>query len=364
MKLKEIISFLNSAIPTAYQEDYDNSGLQCGDPESVITGILIALDPTPEVVNEAFEKGCNLVITHHPLFFKPVRQISTSTASGKTALLALKNGTAVYSAHTSLDSATGGVSMKLAAELGLKGAKPLSPLNDRLVKLVTFVPPSHSEQVKNAIFAAGAGVIGKYDCCSFTLTGKGSFRAGEGSQPFTGKIGTLHTEEEERIETILPSYLLGAVVDAMIENHPYEEPAYDIYKLENALPVAGLGAIGELEKEMSEEDFLKHVRTVTGCHAIKHSRLTGKKVMKVALCGGAGGDLIKNAIACGADAFITGDLRYHDFTEYADRILLADAGHFETEKFSAGILYDLIIKKFPTFAVLFSEKNTNPINYL
>jgi hypothetical protein len=277
---------------------------------------------------------------------------------------AIKNGVSVYSSHTSLDSAPGGVSWKMAEKLSLRNVSVLAPLKNRLLKLVTYVPGEHLEKVRNAVFGAGAGVIGKYDRCSFNGAGYGTFRGNAYSSPFAGEKGKEHHENEIRFETILHSHLKQDVISALISSHPYEEVAYDIYMLENELHGAGAGCIGELESEMAVNEFLYRLSEIFGAKGIRHSKPPEGTVKKVALCGGAGSVFISDAITKRADAYVTGDLKYHEFGNAEGEILLADIGHFESEKFSTEIIYDLIIKKFPTFALRFSEKNTNQINYL
>jgi dinuclear metal center YbgI/SA1388 family protein len=364
MKLKEISNWLNSEVPLSYQESYDNSGIQTGEPDMEIVKILLSFDVTEAVIDEALRSGCNLVITHHPLIFSPLKRITGSNYVEKTLLKAIRNNIAVYSCHTNLDSFGGGVSRKMAEKIGLKNVRVLSPLKGHLLKLVTFIPEDHFESVRKAVFEAGAGFIGKYDECSFSVSGKGSFRAGPGAKPFTGEPGKLHFENEIRFETIMSLHNKDNVIKALIEAHPYEEVAYDIYSLVNDYETAGLGCVGDLEEEKGEIEFLEYLRSIFSAEGIRYSSLTGRKVRKVAVCGGAGISLLKEALNFRADAFVTSDIKYHDFFGAESKILLADIGHFESEKFSMGILYDLIIKKFPTFAVRFSETNTNPINYL
>jgi dinuclear metal center YbgI/SA1388 family protein len=364
MKLSEICKYLDTAIPLSFQEGYDNSGLQVGSPEIEISSALLTIDVTEEVISEAAKKGCNLIISHHPLIFSGIKRITGRSYTERTLAGALKADIAVYSAHTNLDALDFGVSAKMAVKLDLKNVKVLVPLNNRLLKLVTFIPESHLEKVRNALFEAGAGVIGNYDQCGFTVEGRGSFRAGENANPYVGKTGEIHYENEVRFETVLFSHLKANVIKALLAAHPYEEAAFDLYPLANDNIRAGMGCTGEFDTPVSETEFLKHISTAFDARGLRHSKLTGRKLKKVALCGGSGASLISNAIASGADAFVTADIKYHNFFDAENKIILVDAGHFETEKFTTEILYDLIIKKFPKFAVRFSETNTNPINYL
>jgi dinuclear metal center YbgI/SA1388 family protein len=364
MRVLDLCSYLDSVIPLSFQEGYDNSGLQVGQPEIDINSALLTLDVTESVIDEAIKKECNIIISHHPVIFNGIKKIAGITPSERILVKAIKNDIAIYSSHTNLDMLDTGVSRKMAQKLGMQDVKVLHSLKNRLIKLVTFVPEDHLEKVKEAVFNAGAGVIGNYDHCGFTVTGTGSFRAGEGTSPFAGEKGKLHYEKEVRFETILFSNLKEKVIKALLDTHPYEEVAYDIYQLDNDNIELGLGCTGILPEPVSENDFLSLISSVFGACGIRYSRLTGNPVKKVALCGGSGASLLADAVSQKADAFVTGDIKYHTFFEADDRILLVDCGHFETEKFSTEILYDLIIKKFPKFAVRFSETNTNPINYL
>jgi dinuclear metal center YbgI/SA1388 family protein len=363
MKLKDLCSYLDSAVPLSLQEGYDNSGLQVGLPERNVSSAMIALDVTEAVMNEAISNKCDVIISHHPLIFHPVKRLAGNSITERILYQAVKSNIAVYSAHTNLDIFSNGVSRKMAEKIGLQKIKVLSPSADKLLKLVTYIPESHFEAVRNALFDAGAGVTGNYDQCGFASSGTGSFRAGEMTNPFTGRKGKIHFEKEMRFETILFYHLKDKVVKALLDAHPYEEVAYDLISLENKNSATGLGCIGEMPDHLSENGFLKLVQSVFDAKGIRHSKLTGKPVKKAALCGGSGASLLKTAIVAGADVFLTADIKYHDFLEAENKILLVDAGHFETEKFSREILKDLIIKKFPKFAVRFSETNTNPINY-
>ena len=363
MRLKELCSYLDSAVPLSFQESYDNSGLQIGLPEREIASSMITLDVTEEVVDEAISVKCDLIISHHPLIFTGIKRITDRTFTERILLKAIKNDIAVYSSHTNLDIFSNGVSRKMAEKLNLKEIKVLSPLERKLLKLVTYIPESHLDKVRNALFEAGAGVIGNYDRCGFSTPGTGSFRGNEATKPFVGEKGKVHFEDEMRFETVLYSHLRNNVIKALLSAHPYEEVAYDIYNLENKNIDAGLGCLGQFDSPITENDFLKLVFSVFDAKGVRYSKPTGKSVKKVALCGGSGASLLNEAVASGADVFLTSDVKYHNFFDAENKILLIDAGHFESEKFSTEILKDLIMKKFPKFAVRFSETNTNPINY-
>ncbi len=364
MKLNSIISELEQFAPPALQESYDNSGLLIGDREQEITGVLVTLDVTVPVLDEALQKKCNLIVAHHPVIFKGLKSITGKNPVERIVARAIKNDVAIYAIHTNLDNVSRGVNGILAEKLGLSNTRILAPKKDLLRKLVTFCPKSHAEAVREAIFKAGAGRIGNYDSCSFNAEGEGTFRGSEDTNPFVGEKGKLHFEPEVRIETIFPAYLENAVINQMKAAHPYEEVAYDIYPLGNAFDQTGAGMIGELEEEMEETRFLEYIKSITGTPCIRYSDLTGKAVKKVAICGGAGSFLIHSALGAGADVFLTGDIKYHDFFEADGKMIIADIGHYESEQFAKDLISSLLIKKFSNFAVLISETRTNSVNYL
>lgn len=365
MLLKDIVDYLEFKIPLGFQENYDNSGLQVGLLNKEIHSALLTLDVTEDIVDEAIEKRCDLIISHHPLIFKSLKSLTGKNHVERTVMKALKNDIAIYSAHTNFDAIDFGVSRVMADKLKLNNIEVLDPLPNRLCKLVTFIPVLHFEQVSSAIFEAGAGSIGNYDNCGYAVEGVGSFRAfGDEVHPFVGNVGELHFENEKRFETVFFKEQKRNVLKALFENHPYEEIAYDIYPLENDNINIGFGCIGSLDKSMNEADFLQFVAEVFDAKGVRYSSLTGKTVSKVAVCGGSGIEFLSKAIQAGADAFVTADVKYHNFFDVDGRLLLTDIGHFESEKCSIEILHALLIKKFPNFAVLFSGLNLNPINYL
>ena len=361
--LGEFVSWLEGLIPPAFQEHYDNSGLQAGDPSVEIDSVLLTLDVTPAVMEEAVSLGCNLVVSHHPLIFTPLKRLTYRSDAERSVAAALRHDIAVYSAHTSFDNILHGVSHILAQKLGLERIRVLVPLTGKLSKLVTFVPVTHAVMVRDALFTAGAGHIGNYDRCSFNVKGEGTYRPGEGADPFAGHAGEDHTEPEVRIEAVMPSHLAGACVRALLEAHPYEEVAYDIIALENEYHGAGAGAIGTLPAPLTGSELLARLKLLTGMPCIRYSGDPSRPLTTVALCGGSGSGYIPAAARAGADAFITGDIKYHAFAEAPQHMLVADAGHYESEKFSLEILHDLIQKKFPNFALRFSEVKTNPVKY-
>jgi dinuclear metal center YbgI/SA1388 family protein len=362
MKISEIISYLESIAPLALQESYDNAGFITGEPSAELTGVLVSVDCTEAVVDEAVARNCNLVVSHHPIIFKGLKKITGKTYVERTVMNAIRAGISLYAAHTNLDSVATGVSGRLAGLFGLTHQRVLLPRTGNLKKLVTFVPAAHLENVRSAIFAAGAGHIGKYDQCSYSTDGNGTFRGSEDTNPFVGERGKLHIEPEARFETIFPAWLQSAILAALIRAHPYEEVAYDIYPLENAHPETGYGMTGVLEDPLQPADFLAFLRQRLNLRVIRHTRFD-RPVKTVALCGGAGGFLLGNAIAAGADAFVTGDFKYHEFFDAEDHLMIADIGHYESEKHTKEWLRSLILEKFPTFAVLLSEIDTNPVNY-
>ena len=364
MKIQEITSFLENIAPVSYQEDYDNSGLIIGHPSTALTGALISLDCTEEVVDEAVSKGLNLIISHHPIVFRGLKRFNQKTYVERVVMKAIKHDIALYAIHTNFDSVLGGVNAKICEKLGITGYSILSPRKGILKKLVTFCPLEFADRVRQALFKAGAGEIGKYSDCSYNLEGFGTFKAGEGTNAFVGQIGELHTEPEVRIETIYPQNIESKLIKTLLLAHPYEEVAYDLYALGNQYSEAGSGMIGHLENEMDEFDFLQHVKEQLQAKVIRHTALLGKKIKKVAVCGGSGSFLLAKAIAADADVFITADFKYHEFFDAEGKIIIADVGHFESEQFTQELLFDVLTEKFPNFALHLTEKNTNPINYL
>ncbi len=364
MKIKEVTYELERIAPLSLQESYDNAGLLVGNSDAEISKILISLDVTEKVIEEALSKGCNLIISHHPVIFKGLKRITGGTYVERIVASAIKNDIALYAIHTNLDNVDQGVNSILCDKLDLINKEILSPKKELLRKLVVFCPVGYADKVREAVFAAGAGKIGNYDSCSYNGKGTGSFRGSEDTSPFVGEKGKLHFEEEIRIETIFPIYREREIISALIEAHPYEEVAYDIYSLENKFLSVGAGMTGELETEVDEIGFLNKVKKVTGVGCIRHTKLTGQKIKKVAVCGGSGSFLIGDAIRSGADIFLTGDIKYHEFFDADEKLVIADIGHYESEQFAKDLIYSVLIKKFPNFAVLISEMNTNVVNYL
>lgn len=364
MNVKSICELIEEVAPLALQESYDNAGLLVGDSQMEVTSVLVCIDITEEVIAESIQKKCNLIISHHPLIFSGLKRLTGQNEVQRCVSKAIKNDIAIYAAHTNLDNVLQGVSGKMAEKIGLKNIRILQPKQNSLLKLVTYVPRIHSFGVRQALFEAGAGQIGNYNSCSFNAEGVGTFKANEKAKPFVGNIDELHSEPEIKIEVILPDYLKYPVLDALLKIHPYEEPAYDFILLQNAWNQVGAGIIGELEEAEDELTFLNRIKTIFNQPAIRYTRLLGKKIQHVALCGGSGSSFLSDAISANADVYISGDFKYHDFFEAQNRILIADIGHFESEQFTKDIFYEIIKKKIPTFAVQISDSKTNPINYL
>jgi dinuclear metal center YbgI/SA1388 family protein len=363
MKIVDLVSAVEVFAAPELQEDYDNCGLLTGNAQWECTGVICTLDITMEVLAEAKQKNCNLIIAHHPIIFKGLKKITGKNYVESIVIDAIKNDIAIYAAHTNLDNVLLGVNGMIARKLGLKNTSILLPKDRVLRRLITFAPHDKAEEVRQAVFAAGAGKIGNYGECSFNTRGIGTFKAEEGADPYVGEIGQQHQEEETKIEIVFPFYLESQVVKALEASHPYEVVAYDIFTMENRHLGVGSGIYGELENPVEEREFLLKLREVLGTPVIRHSAFRNRPIQKIALCGGAGSFLIRPAIASGADIYITGDMKYHDFFDAEERILLADPGHYETEQFTVELLYELLVEKFPTFAVLKTSVNTNPVHY-
>jgi len=363
MKIRDIVSFLEFLAHPSLQEHYDNAGLLTGDAGWECSGVICSLDATEEVVKEAIVKKCNLIVAHHPIIFGGLKKINGKNYVEKTVITAIKNDIAIYAIHTNLDNVMHGVSGKMATMLGLKNCFILSQKENTLKKLFTFAPVDKAEQVRNAIFAAGGGQVGNYSECSFSAEGTGTFKAGAGANPYVGNIGERHAENELRIEVIFPAFLENKIIAAMKAVHPYEEPAYDVVFLSNTHQAIGSGVIGELPVPAEEMDFLARLKDIFKVPVVRHTALLGKPVKRVAVCGGAGSFLISKALAAGADVYITADIKYHEFFDANNRMLIADIGHYESEQFTINLLHEILEQKFPTFAVLKTAIKTNPVRY-
>lgn len=363
-KIKDVASFLESWSPPSYQESYDNSGLLVGNPDAPVTGILVSIDCTEEVVREARSKGCNLVVSHHPVIFKGLRSLTGKTYVERAVIEAIKNDIGLYAIHTNLDNIRTGVNSRIAERIGLKNTRVLRPKADTLSKLVTFIPPANLDQVLEALHQAGAGQIGNYKNCSFGTPGTGRFEPNADAKPHIGEQGKPEQVEEIRVELLLPTEQKAAVLKALRDHHPYEEVAYYLTRLENENQEAGAGMIGELNRPLEGREFLLHLKKALEAPIVRHTALTGHPIQTVAVCGGAGSFLLKEAIRKQADAFVSADFKYHEFFDSENKILIADVGHYESEQFTKHLIQEVLTKKFTTFASQFSATVTNPIRYL
>ena len=364
MIIKEVTDILEELAPLAYAEDFDNVGLLVGDENTEVSGILVTLDTLENVVDEAIVENCNLIVSFHPIIFTGLKKLTGASYVERVVIKAIENKIAIYSMHTALDNVSEGVNTKICSILGIKNCSVLIPKKGTIKKLTTYVPIDDCNTLKAALFAAGAGTIGNYSNCSFTTEGTGSYKAGESANPTKGVIGRTHYEKEAQINVTYAISDEVKVLRALTENHPYEEVAYEIITLENTDQNIGMGMIGELDTAMNGEAFLQHVKDKMKASCIRHSQLLTKKIKKVAVLGGSGAYAIGAAKSAGADAFVTADVKYHQFYEAEEKLLLADLGHYETEQFTKNILVDYLTKKIPNFAIRLSASKTNPINYL
>ncbi len=364
MQVQDIIQAIEAYAPPAYQEGYDNSGLQIGDRQAEVKAVLISLDATEAVLDEAIQRGANMIVAHHPLLFSGLKQVSGRNYIERIVMKAIKNDISIYACHTNLDNVRNGVNAKIAEKLGLLNTSILAPMGDSLFKLYTYAPVDTATSVRDAMFAAGAGEIGKYDECSFNTPGKGTFRPGQGANPAIGQAGGPREEVAEmKIEVLVDKGKFSQVLKALVAAHPYEEVAYEIIPITNVNQDLGAGIVGELTEAMEEAVFLQHIKDNMKAECIRHTALLGKKVKKVAVCGGSGSFLLKDAIRAGADIFITADFKYHQFFDADGKIVVADIGHYESEQYTSEIFLDIINRKFPNFATLLSNLSTNPVNY-
>lgn len=362
-QIQEVIRFLETKAPRSYQESYDNAGLLTGDAQQEIKGILYTLDATEEVIEEAISKQCNFIIAHHPVIFKGLKSITGKNHVERAVIKAIKNDIAIYATHTNLDNVHDGVNYKIGQKLGLEQLAILKNKPHSLNKLTTFVPQEDAEKVLNALSDAGAGNIGNYKNCSFTLDGQGTFQPNEFASPHIGTQNQLEKVDEKRIEVIFPAYVVNEVMKALNEAHPYEEVAYYLHNLENDNQEAGSGMTGKLPEPMSAESFLRHIKSSMEVHCIRHTKPLDRQIKKVAVCGGAGSFLLGDAIRSGADAFITSDFKYHEFFDADGEIMIADIGHYESEQYTRELLREWVQEQYPQIKGNISQINTNPIQY-
>ena len=363
MTIKEVIYEIEKRFPSKQAEDFDNVGLLCGNPEREISGILVCHDALENVVEEAILKDLNLIVTFHPIIFSGLKSITNKNYVERAVLKALENKIAIYALHTVFDNDKFGVNFGICETLGLINQKILMPRKNNLQKLEVYVPTEYSDKVKNALFSAGAGNIGFYDQCSFSTSGKGTFRPMEGSNPFSGKLKIRENAEEEVISVIFENYKLRNILEAMKSAHPYEEVAHQIFNLENENQYSGLGRFGDLEIEMEETDFLQFVKKEFDLKIIRHSDFNGKKIKRVGVLGGSGASGISAALSQNCDAYLTGDLKYHDFFKNSGKMMICDIGHFESEQFVSEQIIEILSEIFPKFAISKSVEKTNPVNY-
>ena len=363
MTIQEVSTLLNQWAPLAQAEDFDNVGLLVGDPSSKVTNILVAHDALEHVIEEAISKDCNLVVCFHPIIFTGLKRLNGSTYVEKAVLKAIKNDIAIYAIHTALDNLNKGVNYGMARALKLQNCNILLPKKNSIYKLTTYVPHAFAKALQESLFAAGAGHIGNYDQCSFSTEGEGTFRAGAGTNPFVGKRDKQHQEQETQLHITFNKHLKKKVVETLVKNHPYEEVAYELVALENENQHVGMGMIGTLEKPLSENKFLSLIKSTFKTGGVRHSAKLKKNIKRIAVLGGSGAFAIEAAIGQGADAYVTADLKYHDYYKAENKILLADVGHYESERFTKTLIADYLTEKIRSFAVLLSEENTNPINY-
>ena len=361
--VKKVSQILEDLAPKTYAESFDNVGLLVGNENQEVTGVLITLDCIEEVVDEAIAKNLNMIVAFHPIIFSGLKKITGKSYVERTVLKAIQHNIAIYALHTNLDFAFNGSNWKLGEILHLQNIKTLIPKDKTIKKLTTYVPTVDMEKVRQALFENGAGNIGNYENCSFTVEGIGTYKGNDDSNPVIGERGVFHKEPETCVSLTFPWYLESKLVQTLKEAHPYEEVAYEIVTLDNENQHIGIGVYGDLSEALSETDFLAFIKTKIPTACIRHSNLLGKKIQKVALLGGSGSFGLNAAKAVRADAYISADFKYHEFYQAENQILICDVGHFECEQHIKTLLFDYLTKKITNFAVALSEVNTNPVNY-
>ncbi len=364
MKIKEVTNYLEEIAPLQFQESYDNSGLILGDRENEITSVLVCIDSTEEVIDEAIRKRCNLIIAHHPIIFSGIKRLTGENHIERVLIKAIQNNIAIYVIHTNLDNVLGGVNTKIADLIGLKNPQILCPMKELLRKLVVYVPKDNVDELEQTLFNAGAGKIGNYQNCSFKSLGTGTFLANKNANPRIGSIGSQEIVDEVKLEVVFTKNIENTLIEKMKKTHPYEEISYQIYVLENTFNHVGSGVFGDLDTEISSIEFLKNLKSKMKTDCVRHTKLVKKSIKRVAICGGSGAFLLNKAKMVKSDIFISSDFKYHDFFNSENEIIIADIGHYESEQFTKELIYDMLINNFSKFAVLLSKVNTNPINYL
>lgn len=363
MIIQDVINHLEKLAPLAYAEDFDNVGLLVGNKNTPITGVLVTLDTLEAVVDEAINNNCNLIVSFHPIIFKGLKKLTGNNYVERVVMKAIKHDIAIYSIHTALDNALQGVNGMICNQLKLKNNRILIPQSETIKKLTTYVPKNEADILRTALFETGAGHIGNYSDCSFNVEGIGTYKGNENAHPTKGKKGTIHKEEETKITITYAKHLQAKVLETLFKTHSYEEVAYEITTIENKNQNIGMGMVGELETPMDEKHFLAYLKSKMNTKCIRHSSFLNKHIKKVAVLGGSGSFAIQAAKSAGADAFVTADLKYHDFFQAENSILLADIGHYESEQFTKNLLVAYLTKKITNFAIILSNTNTNPVKY-
>ncbi len=363
MKIKDITHYIEELAPLAYAEDFDNVGLLVGNNHTEVTGVLVTLDTLEETVEEAIKENCNLIVSFHPIVFAGLKKFNGSNYVERVVMKAIQHNIAIYATHTALDNSFKGVSAKMCEVLQLKNKEVLIPQKNTIKKLTTYVPVEHAVALRMALHNAGAGEIGNYSDCSFNTQGIGTFKGNEHANPVVGTKHVLQETEEVQLHITFPKHTQNNVLATLFKEHPYEEVAYEIHTLENKHQHIGMGMVGELETPLATHDFLAYVKQHMNTACIRHSAPLTQKIKKVAVLGGSGSFAIGAAIAKGADAYITADFKYHEFYKAEGKILITDIGHYESEQFTKNLLVDYLKEKFRNFAIILSNKSTNPIYY-
>lgn len=366
MQVKDIMQALEKLAPQQLKEDWDNVGLQLGDPNAEVRRVLLALTPSLAVTEEAVRRQADLIVSHHPFIFKGVKSLRTDSAIGRMSQLCLKHDIAIYSAHTNLDIARGGVNDVLAERLGLVDVEGLAETARKpRYKLVVFVPLSHLEQVKAALFAAGAGAQGAYEACAWTVQGTGQFRPQAGASPYLGTPGQLEQVKEARLEVLVDHDRLAAVLQALVAAHPYEEPAYDVFASAASATTESLGRIGRLPEPLDFDEWLERVKQALGISVLAVAGPTQGRVERVALCGGSATEFLAQAKAAGADVYVTGDMKYHDAQQAVEMGLpMVDVSHYAGERPVLAKLAAYLQECFGTaLDVVISEDEENFLQY-
>ncbi|WP_299396085.1 Nif3-like dinuclear metal center hexameric protein [uncultured Gelidibacter sp.] len=364
MIIQDVINHLEKLAPLAYAEEFDNVGLLVGDKNQQLKGVLVTLDTLENVVDEAIEKNCNLIVSFHPIIFKGLKKLNGTNYVERVVLKAIKHDIAIYAIHTALDNCLQGVNDIICDTLGIADKKILLPQKNTIKKLTTYVPQKDADALRSALFSAGAGQIGNYDDCSFNTEGIGTFRGNEASDPKVGERFEYRQEQETQISVTFQKHLERNILQSLVENHPYEEVAFEVTTLDNYNQHIGIGMVGELPNEMKTDDFLQFVKQKMNVATIRHSELIKDKVKRIAVLGGSGSFAIAAAKSAKADMLITADLKYHDFFSAENQIILADIGHYESEQHTKTFLANYLSKKITNFAVVLSTINTNPVKYL